>query len=44
MRLDVTQFITPEGNPASSASLQSASAVSGVSSAGLRTTVQPEIP
>lgn len=41
MRLDVTQLTTPAGNPASSASLQSARAVKGVSSAGLMTTVQP---
>ena len=34
-------FSTPAGTPASSASLTSASEVSGVSSAGLATTVQP---
>ena len=37
----VTMFSTPGGTPASSASLTSASEVSGVSSAGLQTTVQP---
>ena len=34
-------FTTPGGSPASSKLSASASAVSGVSSAGLRTTVQP---
>ena len=37
----VTMFSTPGGTPASSASLTNASEVSGVSSAGLQTTVQP---
>jgi hypothetical protein len=37
----VTMLIVPAGSPASSASLTSASDVSGVSSAGLQTTVQP---
>jgi hypothetical protein len=37
----VTTLSTPGGTPASSASLTSASEVSGVSSAGLATTVQP---
>ena len=37
----VTMFSTPGGTPASSASFTSASEVSGVSSAGLHTTVQP---
>src|SRR4030095_16191407 len=37
----VTMFSTPAGTPASSASLTNASEVSGVSSAGLHTTVQP---
>jgi len=37
----VTMFSTPAGTPASSASRTSASEVSGVSSAGLHTTVQP---
>ena len=37
----VTMLSTPAGTPASSASLTSASEVSGVSSAGLHTTVQP---
>src|SRR3546814_16596875 len=36
-----TRLSTPAGSPASSASTASASAESGVSSAGLRTTVQP---
>ena len=34
-------FSTPGGRPASAASSANASAVSGVNSAGLRTTVQP---
>jgi len=38
----VTIFKTPFGKPASCANLAKASAVSGVSSAGLITTVQPE--
>ena len=37
----VTMFTVPAGNPASSASLTSASEVSGASSAGLHTTVHP---
>src|SRR5206468_6442081 len=37
----VTMFSTPAGTPAASASLTSASDVSGVSSAGFHTTVQP---
>jgi len=37
----VTTFSTPSGRPASSASSASRSAVSGVCSAGLSTTVQP---
>ncbi|MNN27905.1 hypothetical protein D3C81_1414560 [compost metagenome] len=37
----LTMFNTPAGTPASSASLTSAKAVSGVSAAGLQTTVQP---
>lgn len=41
-RCEVMTLITPAGNPASSANLASASAVSGVSSAGLITTVQPK--
>ena len=37
-----TTLSTPEGKPACSASSPMRSAVSGVSSAGLRTTVQPQ--
>ena len=37
----VTTLITPAGTPARSSSATIASAVSGVSSAGLSTTVQP---
>jgi hypothetical protein len=41
LRRDGTTLTTPSGTPASASSAPSASAVSGVSEAGLRTTVQP---
>ena len=39
--LEVTTLTTPSGNPASSSSFTKSSVVSGVSCAGLITTVQP---